>query len=324
MHALDAIARKRIEQTSQLGKRFTCMHLCIAILGITGLMSLSVSFWIFLKSETRLLDPPKPKLRLALNLEPHPVPVVAPQEGIDGRFSDEHMRSQVESLKRASTIYHDIPVETSCDSPLLRELQTIAPVERLHVECSVIFLPLLCGDIDNRIGTTLEELDTDGTVSGSRFIWVLPEKLPSGPNFDKLVDLTKKSAHYFIFPRDFFPIPHQAVIRSKTAHFWNKDLVDEDLPTSQFCYVSNIHVLAEAVSACCIPVVEFEFIFPMQKWIDWEQLVVHCTSRAEAEVVITNPAEKVISRKTEELKALNGKVHFLTQSEWILYHLSSS
>jgi hypothetical protein len=85
-----------------------------------------------------------------------------------------------------------------------------------------------------------------------------------------------------------------------------------------------MHVLAEAVSACCIPVLEYEFKLPMQNWIDWEQLVVHCTSRAEAEVVITNPAESAISQKTDALKALNEKVRLLTQSELLLYHLSSS
>jgi hypothetical protein len=286
MHALENITRLRVDQNNRNAKRFSWIHVTMLALGIAGILSVSVSFWIFLKCDTSLFD--FPKLRNA-----------------SARlFHDLDLEASLDSIRARSSLYRSVDL-TLCD-PSYHDMLSSLPTGIPHVMSEYIFV---CSQPD-----LAETLELDGTVSGSRMIWLL------GPS----ESIVNNQHEYYVFVSILRRLSPAELV-AKDSLIWNTTLPINHIPRHEFCIVEkwNFDAFGMILSSGCIPISDRKSGFPLWRFIKWSDFsIIEPNDSVEERIRSVPPSSKELRRSlmTKVLRRLED----LSRSDFILLYIGLS
>ena len=213
-------------------------------LGIAGLLSLSISFWIFIKSDTNFLRGQSSNLR-------------SNSENLD---SDLDVAQSLVRMKSLSALYRAVSID-QCD-PFYHDLLSSISSGLPHVMSEFIFV---CYESD--LPTLLQLLETDGTVAGSKIIWLFPV------NASQARPTIQMENHIYLEPRNRLKPTHETV---KELLLWDPSVSLAEIPKHEFCWFGKweFRAFTDALAYGCVPISKKISTLPMGRFIRWDETAI--------------------------------------------------
>ncbi len=270
MHALDALASRRVESWRVNRSRWHLLPILLVVIGFGALVSVGVSFWVFFMSEVPVTG--SNSFRTEAAAKPMSVKTL-PLLGEVHPFFIESFDAIHEEVKRtiaATIVYPHLNNECLKNAPKwIHEVSTLADDSDLddHWSFRTKFI-LIVTSAECPPATIREMMDSDPLTAGMKIVWF-------GLNLvDEEYHLPKDQ---LLYPASYFhgEVGTDAPLEKEQGLVWSAGDYLTKLDSSQFCMYDESNMWAFIMKEC-IPVVnkDLQLQLPFSKLVRWESVTV--------------------------------------------------